>query len=268
MLGQKHDCDCISDPTGSLATTIDLTDVAIGPDMASDFFEQSGAQGVFRESELNNIEFNVYYRPCCFDTCGCGGMGYGSAERINRWDVEILAGVRYFQFDDFLRYAAAEDGAYFGEAGGSREAYMESDIKNHLIGFQIGALMDYQMTQRWFVYARPKIGIYGNHIRHRFNVRRGDSGAFGHQTLTGETYPVSSTKNDFSFLAEIDAGLRWEFAENWSAYASYRAVAVSGIALSDEQLPEYLGDIYDVRDIDSNADLIVHGVMLGLQWRF
>jgi hypothetical protein len=267
----------VVDPTNSLISTIDLNSVDIGPDAASDFFDASAGHSVYRDSDVQNIEFNMIYRPGCFGACGdgaCGGgaCGYGDsgygASCSNPWSVELLAGIRYFRFEDFLRYGGVEGGASFGDLGGMREAYMQSDVENHLIGFQIGALIDYNVARCWTLYARPKFGIYGNSMNHNFNVRRGDELENGYNWVTGDTFPARSNGTDVSFLAEVDLGVRWDYNCHWSAFAAYRAVAVTGVALSDDQFPTALADIPSIRAIDSNGSLVVHGLVAGLQFQF
>jgi hypothetical protein len=271
-LNQLQSSALVLDPTASLITTIDLGSLDIGPDAATTFFDASSGHLLCRKNDMQNIELNLYYRPCW--SGGCGDVaygpngGYGDGCSSNPWHVELLAGVRYFRFEEFLEFGGVEGSANFGDLGGRWEAYIESEVENHLIGAQIGALIDYHLCRSWTLYARPKIGLYGNHMNHEFNVRRGDNLEVGQNTVTGDWYPVASTKNDISFLAEIDLGVRWDFSCNWSAFAAYRAIAVSGIALSDNQIPYALADIPGARNIDSNASLIAHGVVAGLQFQF
>ncbi|NIL96289.1 MAG: BBP7 family outer membrane beta-barrel protein [Planctomycetales bacterium] len=265
-LDQMQSYAGVWDPTASLITTIDLNNVTIGPDPAATFFDGSSEHVLHRAYDMQNIELNLYYRPCWFSSCGEGY--YGCTPCDNPWHVELLAGIRYFRFEDYLQFGSVEGTANFGDDDGRWEAYVESEVENHLIGAQIGALIDYHLTHCWTIYARPKVGLYGNHINQDFRVRRGDDLEVGQNTITGEWYPVASNKNDISFLAEIDLGVRWDFSSNWSAFAAYRAIAVTGVALSDEQIPHYLADIAGVRDIDSGSSLIVHGVVAGLQFQF
>jgi hypothetical protein len=80
----------------------------------------------------------------------------------------------------------------------------------------------------------------------------------GHSGVEG-TYPVNSTADAVSFLTQVDVGLDWKFARQWSAQIGYRVVAVSRIGLADAQIPFYIVDIPAIAEIDRNSDLILHG---------
>jgi hypothetical protein len=41
-------------------------------------------------------------------------------------------------------------------------------------------------------------------------------------------------------------------------------VAISGIALADDQVPYLADDLFGISDIDHNANLVLHGVMGGV----
>ena len=254
----------VLDPGGfSLNTPLDFDNVFVGGGIASDFFDGSAGHEIYREDELHNIEWNLYFRPCCFG--GCSGCAQTSC--CCPWNFEFLTGVRFLKFDEYFIFAGVTGGSSFGANGGADELYVESEVENNLIGWQLGALLEYCVRPNWVVYARPKFGVYGNHTSLDFDVRRGDNGAVV-TSASGDTFPIRSTENDVAFLGEIDLGVRWEFGSHWSAYAGYRAVAVSGIALSDEQIPFLLADTASIRDIDSNGSLILHGAMLGLQFQY
>ena len=63
-------------------------------------------------------------------------------------------------------------------------------------------------------------------------------------------------------------GVEWFFAHRWSARFGYRVLAISGIGLADNQIPPYVVDIPAIADIDTNADLIVHGGFATLTFNF
>jgi hypothetical protein len=82
------------------------------------------------------------------------------------------------------------------------------------------------------------------------------------------TYPVNSSTDTVSFLTQIDVGLDWKFTRQWSAQVGYRVVAVSGLGLSDAQIPFYIVDIPAIAEIDRNSDLILHGAFVTLAYNF
>ena len=153
----------------------------------------------------------------------------------------------------------------------TQEVYLNVDAENDLFGLQIGAEAEYSAGGLWSWYIRPKIGVYDNHMRLRTNVYRGD-GAPGQAQPPGGNpvvdFPLTSSEDDVSCLAEIDIGIRRQLSDRWRAFLAYRAVIVTGIALADEQVPPYLADTAGWLDIDSNAELVLHGVVAGVMFNY
>jgi hypothetical protein len=259
----------------NLVTPYDMQGVQFngGAALLSDFFDNSNGHEIFRTNDFQNFEINIYHRPCAIAPIGYAGgasgcdSGCGGCGSCCRWNVELLAGVRYFNFDERLIWAGVEDPFNFGDNGGANEALITSDVENHLIGLQIGALVDYYFTKRISGFALAKVGVYGNHSNVDFDIRTGDN-VPGQSAFSGEFFPVSATKDDVALLAELELGARWDINCHWSAFASYRAVAVSGVALSDEQIPFTPVDMTDIRSIDTNGDLILHGATFGVQFAY
>jgi hypothetical protein len=50
--------------------------------------------------------------------------------------------------------------------------------------------------------------------------------------------------------------------------AAYRAMSVTGVAFTTEQVPVNMGDLQGARNIDSNGSLILHGIQVGAEYRF
>ena len=81
-------------------------------------------------------------------------------------------------------------------------------------------------------------------------------------------YPVAASKDQFSVLAQIDAGLDWRFHPQWRAFAGYRLIAATGIGLADHQFLTYVVDIPEYSRIKSNGNLLLHGAFAGVEFRF
>ena len=65
-----------------------------------------------------------------------------------------------------------------------------------------------------------------------------------------------------------DAGLNYAVTPNIRAYLGYRVVAVSNVALSDNQVLPFLADTAGFAQVKQNGDLVLHGVMTGVAWAF
>ncbi|MEA1951413.1 MAG: hypothetical protein U9N87_08515, partial [Planctomycetota bacterium] len=128
-------------------------------------------------------------------------------------------------------------------------------------------------ASRWHnlqLYLSPKFAIGCNHIENDYQLYRGD-GALGRPTAASGmpgSFPVSSSKDVFSVITQIDVGLEWNFACNWSARIGYRLMVATGMGLADNQIPFYIVDIPEIEDIDHNAELILHGGFAGLTYNF
>jgi len=236
----------VRDPNDNISTPIDLGFVNIGTLPATDFFDNAREHRIWRTNELYNLEINF--------------LRYGlTLDPTWRMQAALLAGVRWLRFDERLIFGSVAGGSEFGSNGGADEAYLNIREENNLVGFQFGTMLSYYVFPRLRLYATPVVGLFGNDIRQRVHLYRGDG---------VEGFDLRSQKTDFSFLGQLDAGLSWQFAEHWRAYGGYRVIGISGIALADEQIPPFLVDAPAIQDIDSNSHLILHGAIFGVQFSY
>jgi hypothetical protein len=223
----------------------------LAPDDASLWFDNARAVRLLRNDEVNNVEVNFLYMPCC--------------EACNRFQMTALAGFRYFQFRDDLTW---DQFAGTGLPGGDpNEAITVTNVSNNLFGFQIGAYLNYQVCNRWSVFAVPKVGIYGTHIA-GYNSMFLSDGTVARFDANGDALRFNNSANTFSMLGQIDIGFNWCFSRNWSFVGGYRVVAASGVALADNQVPQFFADEAGWKTIKTNGDLILDGVFTGIECRF
>ena len=117
--------------------------------------------------------------------------------------------------------------------------------------------------------SRPKVGIYNDHMNQDFRAYLGNGAAAttGSSGVAG-TYPVCSSRDALAFLTQIDLGLDWTISRCWSARLGYRVLAMTDIALADDQFPQYLVDVPEIAHIDNHSSLVLHGVFAGLTYNF
>jgi len=174
------------------------------------------------------------------------------------------------KFDDDFLYSADPLGTGF--AGGPEEVHYGIDVENHLIGFQVGGRADYCLSKAMTAFVDTKVGIYGNHITHRSAIYS----ANGFAEITdlnsphlGEQVAIESTKDDVSLVGELRVGMDYRFARCWSGSLGYRAVGISGVALSTNQVPvDFIGALDSLHYVDSNGSLILHGGYAGLEYNY
>jgi hypothetical protein len=259
---------------GTVSTPLLVDGIEFAGTNGTVYFDNAAQHIVRRENEIHNIEINLLGTPgVAYGGMGCGDCGgYGCSSCSGRGPLSLgwNLGVRYFRFEENFLFGSVNDGRSWGEAGGIYEAYLEDNVRNSLVGFQFGCDLNYNLGSRWRLYAAPKLGIYNNHVEHYFGLRRGDGTVANPTAASGMTgtYPVSSSEDALSFLSEIDLGVDWQVASNWSVFLGYRVMFATGIALADNQIPAYIVDIPEIADIDTNGDLVLHGAFAGVTVRF
>ena len=241
-----------------VSTPLDLLNVEDpvvgGP--AQGLFDEAEAHIIDRRNEVHSIELNLIRSPI--------GVVCGTPFHCS-WTF----GARFFRFEEDLVFSSLDEGGTV--FGVDPTGYLDDKCVNNLIGAQLGCRVDYTRN-KWRLYAFPKVGIYNNHIRHRFSGYRRDSvnGTVLFNVLWPgyPQYPVESTTDVVAFLTEFDVGLDWQFHPNWSATLGYRATVATGMALADHQIPFFPGDTPELADIDYNGYLLLHGAFAGVTCQF
>ncbi len=241
-----------TDPYGLVSSPLTTGLVTFNGWGANGWFDNCLRHTLQRTDEVHDVELNFVRNRLCGGECGCP------------LSIDVSAGMRYFRFRDDLVWG--------GEAQDETWAYFSDNIANNLVGGQIGFNVEYQACKQVKFFVTPKFGIYDNIIQSNFGADMIDASGhcvIGQQTsYPGETYPVHSTCNSFSFLAQVDVGMDWQITQSLSAKLGYRVLAATGIGLADNQIPPYLNDIPTIQDIDRNGSLILHGAFAGLTYCF
>lgn len=260
-----------------VSTPLDLTDVDFGLADADTYFDSAAEHRLRRDNDFLNIEINLVNRDLLGSRCGSaasmrsGACGYGSCCDVGccpppRYVLRGLAGFRYFRFEESIVFSSLDDGGSWGGAGGANEAHLEDHVVNSLLGFQFGSYMAWNATDRFALTCAPRIGLFNNRVNHRFELYRGDG---VHATPDpasgiGGGYPIDTSEDVFSVLCQLDVGVKYCVYRNWSLVGGYRLVALSNIALADEQIPPYLADIPEIANIDTSNSLLLHGAYFGV----
>jgi len=221
---------------------------------ARDWFDGAAAHRLRRRDEYHNVEVSLV------------GFRSQACEYQSVWGLDWLMGFRFFRFEEELSFASLRGGGSWYTP--THWAAIDDHITNNLYGFQIGAQADLRMTQSIKLFCTPKFGVYNNHIENTFAFYRGDGVSADTNGTYPGGYPVQSSKDQLAFLTEINLGVDWQFASNWSVRVGYRVLAATGIGLADNQVPPYIVDIPEIADIDTNGHLIMHGAFVGLTYNF
>ncbi len=219
-------------------------------------FNTADTWRAYRSEEFQNLEFNLL-RNAGNVRGLCGGCT----------NLEWLAGIRWFKFNEDMRLAA-----FNTTAGYPQQTYYDTEVENNLIGFQLGARADRCLTSCLSMTLGFKFGVYNNDIYHRQSIRAGDgtnATIGGAGPYAGDDFAVGPRKTEVSTLGELDLGVNWNFRPCWRASVGYRAIGVAAVALAPDQIPySNWEDLADVNRINSNGDLLLHGAYFGLEHSF
>lgn len=212
--------------------------------------------------ELNLLRLPMFYGGTCGGYDACGGCGSACTSPFT---MVGLCGFRYLRFDDAFEYGTwctEYDGANWQDP---YALYYDINVDNHLMGFQLGANMNYCVGCRWNFFWDTNFGAYNNYIDAYQRVYgQGDVRYAGSQ----EAAAIGSHKNDVAFLGEMRLGGAYDFTCNWRGVLAYRAIGVSGVALSSDQIANDFANSSQVGLIDSSGGLLIHGVQAGVECRY
>ena len=255
----------VLDPAGvpSLQTSFDWStlDYDNGAVVAvNTLVDGAQAHRVSRDYEFRNLELNLVHHTCCGTTGGgkCGG---------NRYEVSLVGGLRYLNFNDnFLFESDFNDANFDGDAS---EIRYSIDLENHLYGLQFGTRADYYATDCFGLHAVGKMGVYLNDIDHHSFI----GGVNGAAVVdagpnAGRAFDISAGKTDIAFIGELDLGVSYRWGHNWRARAGYRVLALSQVAQAMDQIPVYFQDIDGVAATHSESSLFLHGGYAGLEFNY
>jgi len=223
----------------------------IGTQSGEDYTDGSRDHHIWRNWDAQDVEIN-FVRPLC----GC---------ECSRFGVDFIAGVRWFRFQDGFVFGAQHP--VDGTAYGGDWLYMNDHITNDLVGLQAGFNASYRFADCWKVFVRPMAGVFDNHMTLDYNLYavggNGTQYQASSQTYPNSNYPVHATSDGFAFLTQIDTGLDWQITQHVSTQFGYRVLAMTGMGLSDAQIPFYANDTPAISAIQHNDSLIVHGAFAG-----
>ena len=237
-------------PGWTVSTPLIVKEIEFGGITGDHYFDGAVTHRIWRRDEFQNVEINLIRSP--INACG----------ECSLLDLHWMLGVRWFNFDESLIFGTESVDPAF--------AFLSDRIQNNLIGAQVGLEAGCRLGYNWRAFVTPKLGLYDNHIQNTFDAYRSD-GVHAVPTVASGVpggFPVTADKDQFAVLAQIDAGLDWQFHPQWRAFAGYRLIAATGIGLADHQFLTYVVDIPEYSRIKSNGNLLLHGGFAGLEFRF
>ena len=203
--------------------------------------------------KAQNLELNFLRLPL-----------YGGCEPCSPISVSTIFGVRYLKFDeDFQHSLMFEDDSAMPMVEGS--LFHDIEVDNQLVGFQLGANMNWAIACKWDLFCDSMMGIYNNRIETYQRVYGGGGDVYFNG---GMPAAVRAKKDDIAFMGELRTGIGYQVTGNFRLTAAYRVMAVTGVALAVEQIPDNWSNEAHVAWVDSNDSLILHGLQLGGEFKY
>ena len=209
-------------------------------------FDRSTTNTITRDNEIHNVEFNFLRRGGCFRTRGGRCANY-----------ELLHGFRWFEFNEEFHWDAASGVA-------PTAIFFDTDVRNTLLGYQIGGRSNICLTRRMAFNVGTKVGIFNNRARADQQIFD-QAGIYGTVGPSGVDYDFQDSKNDIAMLGELDLGVSWLMSQCSRLNLGYRAIGVSGLALAPDQYSNF-NTPTAIRDVQTNGSLLLHGAYVGFEF--
>lgn len=248
-----------ADMVGNLRTPLEVNFQGLAYDGSAlqDFYGTGGAGAqvhrLRRSFDFYNVEVNVFQDPNLYMSYNdCGGCSVG-----------VVGGLRFFRFSDGLQFSSNTVDDVF--VGGVDEVHYGIDADNNLFGAQIGMLANYS-HRSWNLYGGAKVGVFGNHINHRSRIYGAAGNAYIDNNLSpndGREFDIRTHRNSLSFLCELDLGASYQITQRLSVRGGYRALALTGMALSTDQIPQNFEDLGVIASTQASSSVVLHGAYIG-----
>ncbi|MGA2620770.1 MAG: BBP7 family outer membrane beta-barrel protein [Thermoguttaceae bacterium] len=227
------------------------------PCSAEQWYDDSPQHRIIRSDDFQSAEIDLVNQHVCGGACSC-------------FSLDCLAGIRYFHFRDNLSFQAQRE--HDGSAYQDTWISLDDRVTNDLLGLQLGCCAEYRFAPCWKVFVAPRIALCDNMIGLNYNLYAIGANGTCYQgssnTYASPNYPIHSTSNGFSLLTQLDLGLEWQITQHLGAQVGYRVVGITGLALSDNQIPNLADDTRDISLICKGGSLVLQGVFAGMTFRF
>jgi hypothetical protein len=167
--------------------------------------------------------------------------------------ARCLFGVRYIDYQERFTYLG--ENATPGGLTGTTLGSLTSDVKNRLIGPQVGVDLLYPICRRGYTDFRARGGVFANFADLDFDYRNNLDTAL----LADED------KVTVSGMLEIAGGLRFQVTDCISIRAGGELWWLGGVATATDQFRNTIGGINSVR---TGSDFFVAGGTLGAEFRY
>ena len=228
-----------------------------------DLFNSSLNHTVIRETDINNVEFNLLRNGGKFCT-----------KRNKNGFYELFGGFRWFNFDELLQVQADGNGSQQA-AGPFLQAPPQTltyslDTNNTLLGLQFGCRSEICLSKKVRLFSSVKGGLFNNFARTSQDIVDDNSQVVqvGLDPQGGQAFAFQDEKDDLAFLGELDAGFLYHLSHKARLKVGYRVLGVSGVALAANQIPSDFTNVHALERANTNGSLILGGFYYGIETSF
>ena len=170
------------------------------------------------------------------------------------YDVaRCLVGVRYIDYQELFTYLG--ENATVGAISGSTLGSLRSEVKNRLLGPQVGVDLLYPICHRGYTDFRARAGIFANFADLDFDYRNDISTA-----LLADEDAVR-----FAGMIEVAGGVRVQLTDRLSIRAGGELWWLGGVGTATDQFKNTIGAITNVR---TGSEFFVAGGTVGAEYRY
>ena len=222
----------------------------------SDIFNTADFHALTREYSFNNVELNLLRNRWSFAPLG------------RALTFERLYGLRYVHFEESLEYAGVSS------TNPIIRSALNSSVENSLFGVQTGGRAEWQVFNRASVTIGGKFGVFNNRARSNIVATNQEANLNFTRPLinsgpnTGAGFEFGDRKDDLSFLGEFEVGLAYQLSRRSRFRIGYRVLGATDISDAERNIPADFTNVSVLQSTNTDADLVLRGGYVGVEFGF
>lgn len=172
-----------------------------------------------------------------------------------------LAGIRYFDLDESLRFSARGENNDTFQSNGLRFFDYTTQVRNQLVGFQVGGDLWVNIIPGIRSGVELKTGVFGNHAEQGTTINANSINNMQETISDGRT----------AFLAQLSATTVYRLSYSWALRGSYQWLYVDNVALAPDNInptPPAIILPNSARNVSINTDgeIMYNGFTIGAEY--